>query len=219
MPDNIPQKCEKCSKSFIVRYHSKCSFCQDMEFEEGILCELNRAVQEFDNFKCHAFEPKLKIVNSEKQVKKPPPPPFNLKQEQFSGFLNTDKIKYQRALALQKLNNDPEGIFIQLKYHISWNVCNRIPLFIKSAILFEPISLIFYQSSEIADSLVHLLYLARDHVHLFLESDGEQSVEEMVNKIKKHTEEKIIKEYPIIKEKSGSNNGIWDNAYFAQTVS
>ena len=54
---------------------------------------------------------------------------------------------------------------------------------------------------------------------MFIESDGELSVEEMINRIKKYTEEKILEEYPLFKRKTGSNKGIWDEACFDQTVS
>ena len=51
------------------------------------------------------------------------------KKELSSEHLNLDKIRYERALALQRLNRDPEDVFVLLKYHIAWNVLQRKPLF------------------------------------------------------------------------------------------
>jgi hypothetical protein len=37
------------------------------------------------------------------------------KEKFFLERLNSDKIKYERALALQKMDRDPDGVYVQLK--------------------------------------------------------------------------------------------------------
>ncbi|MFC1866811.1 IS200/IS605 family transposase [Thermodesulfobacteriota bacterium] len=218
--DNIPLRCGECAKSSALRYHRRCSFCQDLEFEEGILCDLNRAVQEMEGFECHAFEPRLNVVSTQKmENEEAAPPDQHRKKLPFLGLLNSDEIKYQRALALQKLKRDPDAVYMQLKYHFSWNVFRRTPLFSEEDHLIEQLSLIFHDSGTEAGGFVHLLHLAPDHVHLFVESDGELSVEQIVNRIKEYTHSKIFEEYPVLTEKPDVNNDIWDDAYFVETVS
>lgn len=39
------------------------------------------------------------------------------------------KIKYKKALALQKLERDSDGVYVELKYHFVWNIINRRPVF------------------------------------------------------------------------------------------
>jgi len=65
---------------------------------------------------------------------------------------------------------------------------------------------------------VNLLYLAPDHVHLHVESDGELSVEEMVHKIKRSSNNAIVEEFPSVKDKLGGGTEIWDEAYFVETI-
>ena len=63
----IPKKCHECRKYARPIIHDKCTFCQTLAFQEGILCDLNRRVQRLENFECFAFTPTLKLVESSKQ--------------------------------------------------------------------------------------------------------------------------------------------------------
>ena len=76
----------------------------------------------------------------------------------------------------------------------------------------------FLVCSERVGGFVDLLYLAPDHVHLYVESDGELSVEEMVHKIKRFSNNAILKEFPSVRDKLGGNTEIWDEAYFVETI-
>ena len=63
-----------------------------------------------------------------------------------------------------------------------------------------------------------LLYLAPDHVHLYVESDGELSIDEMVHKIKRFSNNAMVEECPLVRDKLGGNTEIWDEAYFVETI-
>ena len=127
-------------------------------------------------------------------------------------------MKYERALALQKLGRDPEGIHVQLKYHLAWNVRHRMSVFnpINDFISFAHDA--FLLCSEKVNGFVELLYLAPDHVHLYIESDGELSVEEMVHRIKQFSNNAILDKYSFLREKLVKDTEIWDEAYFVETV-
>jgi REP element-mobilizing transposase RayT len=63
-----------------------------------------------------------------------------------------------------------------------------------------------------------LLCLAPDHVHLYVESDGELSVEEIVHKIKRFSNDVIVEEFSSVKGKLGGDTELWDEAYFVETI-
>ena len=65
--NEIPKKCFECRKYLRPTIHGKCTLCQDLELQEGILCDLNRQVQDIEDFKCYAFKPSLKLVKSSTQ--------------------------------------------------------------------------------------------------------------------------------------------------------
>lgn len=63
-----------------------------------------------------------------------------------------------------------------------------------------------------------LLWLAPDHIHVHVDSDGERSVETMVQDIKRFSENAILARFVDIKGKLDKKIGIWDAAYFSETI-
>lgn len=214
----IPQKCKECYKCAVSSVHKECELCQKFEFRENVLCDLNRCIQEPSKFKCQAFRPLLKLMDSSgtKAPVSDSPPSVRLRTESIRRFFQSDKIKYQRALALQKMRDDPDSEFIDIKYHFVWNAIYRQPIFRKN--IFELIDDTFYRSGESIGEKVNLLWLAQDHIHLYVETDGERSVEEIVKEVKRVSQQIIFAEGSIIMENFQLENDIWDEAYFAETI-
>jgi len=216
----LPIKCQKCAKSVGSILNSKCDYCKKLEFHEEVLCHLNRCMQDLGNFKCYAFKPILKVINRSnnkifdlsKCLKKQYP------KKHFDTLLNSYKIKYERALALQKLGYDPDAVIINLKYHFVWNVIYRLPFFDQSIEFFDFIHIKLQECNESIGGFVNLLCLAPDHIHLYLESDGEKSVEKMVQEIKQFSQRAILRKFAEIKNKLLGANEIWDKTYFTETI-
>ncbi len=219
-PNELPEKCMECAKSSVRLFHRKCHFCRNLEFQESVLCDLNRCIQSRSNFECRAFQPMFKLVGPSKNEEfvSYDSSTQESKEKFFLDLLNSDKIKYERALALQKLDRDPDGIYIQLKYHFAWNVSLRRAVFSPANNLFDFVSDTFLRCSEQTGGFVDLLYLAPDHVHLYVESDGEFSIEEIVHRIKQFSNDAILEKYPLIIDTLGGSTEIWDEAYFVETI-
>ena len=218
--NKLPLKCQECAKSKVSHFHRKCHFCRELEFQESVLCDLNRDVQDMTGFQCHAFEPRVRLVSRPENnvTDRFDRPSKSLQKKSYMRLFRSDKMKYERALALQKLGRDPEGIYVQLKYHLAWNVRHRMPVFnpINDFISFAHDT--FLLCSEKVNGFVDLLYLAPDHVHLYIESDGELSVEEIVHRIKRFSNNAILEKYSFLREKFIKDAEIWDEAYFVETV-
>ena len=178
----IPKKCHDCRKYSRPTTHGRCTFCQALAFQERILCELNRRVQHPENFECFAFTPTLKLVGSSNQDDLCVQDRFT---EPFQDFLESDRFKYQRTLAVQKMKNDPDAVFINIRYHLAWNVVHRMSSFPEPQNAFKMVNGAFFDSGSSVGSFVSLLWLAPDHVHVYLESDGEQPVETIAQEIKR----------------------------------
>lgn len=218
--NDLPEKCMECVKSSVTMFHRKCHFCRDLEFDESILCDLNRCVQGKSDFECHAFQPMLKLIGPSENEKfvSDESSARESKEKFFLGLLNSDKIKYERALALQKLARDPDGVYVQLKYHLAWNVSLRRSVFSSANNFFDFVSDTFLKCSELAGGFVDLLYLAPDHIHLYVESDGELSIEEIVHRIKRFSNNAILEKFPLIRDRLSGNTELWDEAYFTETI-
>jgi len=218
--NELPQKCMECVKSNVSLFHRKCHLCRDLEFQESVLCDLNRCIQSRSDFECHAFQPMLQLVGPSKNKV----PRFDdnstreNKEKFFLDLLKSDKIKYERALALQKLARDPDGVYVQLKYHFAWNVSLRRSAYSPANNFFDFVSDTFLRCSEQAGGFVDLLYLAPDHIHLYAESDGELSIEEIVHRIKQFSNDAILEKFPLLRDKLCGDTKIWDKAYFTETI-
>jgi len=210
----------ECVKSSVTLFYRKCHFCRDLEFDETILCDLNRCIQGKSDFECFAYQPMLKLVgpSENKEFVSNDSSSRKIKEKFFLDLLNSDKIKYEKALALQKLARDPDGVYVQLKYHFVWNVSLRRAVFSPANTFFDFFSDTFLKCSKLAGGFVDLLYLAPDHIHLYMESDGELSIEEIVYRIKKFSNDAILKKFSLIRDKLGGNTEIWDKAYFAESI-
>jgi REP element-mobilizing transposase RayT len=218
--NELPEKCQQCAKLSGPILNKKCKFCQELEFDERVLCDLNRSVQDQQDFKCQAYQPILTITKSS-GTKTP-----NLfggldrikRQESYRKFLESDKIKYMKALALQKLNRDPDGVIVELKYHFVWNVIHRCPIFRHTNDIFDFVYETSLKCSELVRGFVNLIWLAPDHLHLYAESDGELSVDTMVQDVKEYLQNAILSELTFIKEEFGMENTIWDESYYSETL-
>ena len=217
MPTSIEirKKCHECRKYSRPITHGKCTFCQTLAFQERILCDLNRRVQNPENFECFAFAPTLKLIGSSKQDELCAPNGFT---EPFQNFFESDRFKYQRALAVQKIKNDPDAVFIDIRYHLAWNVVHRRSSFPDPQSAFKMVNDAFFGSGSSVGSFVSLLCLAPDHVHVYLESDGEKSVETIAQEIKRLSESSILVRASEMVLNAVAGNDLWDKAYFVETI-
>jgi len=216
--NHFPVKCLECAKSTKPFIHGRCSFCQDLSFQEEVFCYLNRSTQSHRFFECHAFEPLLKLVASSGQ-KTQPAPKTHVAESSVEKLLDSDKLKYQRALALQKLARNPDDVMLEIKYHFAWNVICRRPIFAEPALTIEFISDTITTCSDAVGGFAGLLWLAPDHLHLYVESDGEVAPDDMAQKIKRSLETPILERFPDLIATPEVERRLWDEAYFVETIS
>jgi len=188
-----------------------------LSFQEEVLCVLNRSTQNPTFFDCRAFQPLLKLVASSGQETRPEPKaqPAEITLEKL---LNSDKIKYQRALALQKLARNPNDVMLEIKYDFAWNVAGRRPAFLEPATTIDFISDTITNCSEAMGGFASLLWLASDHIHLYVESDGEVSPDNMAQELKRLSEVPILERFPDLIASPMVETGLWDEAYFVETI-
>jgi REP element-mobilizing transposase RayT len=180
---------------------------------------LTKSVQDPSTFQCQAFQPSLNLAAKSRNGATNSYENSGEKASAFSErFLSSEKVKYERTLAMQRLNREPDGIFIELKYHFAWNVAHRRPIFSTSDRIFESIYDIFLRCSDTVRGFVNLLWLPSDHVHLYVESFGDYAVEDTVQKIKRQSHQGILNAMKSIEKGLDEENGLCDAAYFVQTI-
>ncbi len=121
-------------------------------------------------------------------------------------------------MAVQKMKNHPDAVFMDLRHHLAWNVVHRRSSFPDPQTAFEVVNDAFFGSGLAMGSFVSLLWLAPDHVHVYLESDGEEPVESIAQEIKRISESSILVRASEIVINAVAGNDLWDRAYFAETI-
>jgi len=217
----LPTACQQCAKLQEKKPLGNCRACADLRFDTTILCELNRSVQEGKSkFECYAFKPKLSLVTTEEESSS------NSVHEQSTSAsksaivkqIMSDKMKYRKALALQKLARNPDEEIIELKYHYVWNVAERRPLFADGKESFERVYDALVNTSIPSVLCANLIWLAPDHVHVYCESDGSDSPESVMHALK-HATEASVKRQPLdVTAELGKHWNLWDAGYFVETI-
>ena len=72
--------------------------------------------------------------------------------------------------------------------------------------------------SEAVGGFATLLWLAPDHIHIYVESDGEVSPDNMAQQLKPLTEASILERFPDLVASPEMNKRHWDEAYFVGTI-
>ncbi len=216
--NNLPAKCPECAKSSKPFIHGQCILCQNIGFQEEVLCYLNQSTQDTTSFECHAFQPVLKLVTPSGQETRSEPR-VKSREIPLERLLDSDKLKYQRALALQKLARNPDDVMIIAKYHFVWNVAGRRPTFSEPTNTLGVVSGAIMDCSEAVGGFAELLRLAPDHIHVYVESDGEVSPDNIAQKLKRLSETRILERFPDLTAFSEAENRLWDGAYFVETLS
>ena len=203
-------ECIACHKSRPSIVDKNCDLCRDMDFQEEMLCDLNRSVQERLNFECKAFRPMLKLAGTENSLSAEPVP-----ETEEESLLQSESFKYKKAHALQRLKRNPDEEIVWLKYHLVWNTIQRKPFFKDIGKDADKINLLFQDVGAESDVVADIMFLAADHIHLHLESDGEKSVDSLVKEIKANSCRRLLSEFGKLFDKS---DDIWDEAYFVETI-
>ena len=198
-----PELCRKCAVSGNKIVHDRCNFCKDLAFDEGTLCDLTRSVQDPGAFACYAFRSVLRLPPI-KNIKDPPG------DRKPGALLSLDSFKYREALASQRLRSDPDGVYVHLAYHLAWNVAKRESLFFHSANARGLIDDAFSACGEDIGGFATVLWLAPDHIHVYVESNGEKSVD-TIAKVVRRVSARALRD---LSEKGR----LWEEGYFAQTV-
>ena len=191
-----------------------------MRFPEEILCDLNRNAQSLKGFECFQFQPALRpVALSVIGIEAWPEGQKNeAHTDNFQALLNSDKLQYQRALAVQRLQRNPDAVFLDLKYHLVWNVPARKPLFKNPEDDINSIQDAFSTCDGLAGDVVSVLWLAPDHMHLYVESDGEKSIDAVIRKLKRVSEAAINKNRSKRESFHKADRILWGKAYFVETI-
>jgi REP element-mobilizing transposase RayT len=206
---SIPTLCQACYKHYRSTVVNACPFCADAQFPEQVLCDLVREGQsEKQPFRCTAFRPALSVVRHDEIEASPA-------EEGSEDTVNmSPKDKWFRAYAVQQLSLHPDLVDFTIRYHVVLSTRQRVNVFASE------------HSAQIADMVrqaavpfeqttAHVLWLASDHMHLYIDATPDYALDEIVHAIMDDLEHEMANFFPALRP---SNQPVWEQAYFAEGI-
>jgi REP element-mobilizing transposase RayT len=206
---SIPSLCQSCHKYHHATVVNACPFCRDIHFPEQMLCDLVReGHNEKYPFHCAAFRPTLSVVHHD------PTEAAHTEEGSEDTVSMSPKDKWFRAYAVQQLGINPDLIACTIRYHVVLSTRQRTNVFASEhgapmADLVRQAAFPFQQTT------VHVLWLASDHLHLYIDTSPEYALDEIVHAIREHVEREMTRQFPTLPH---STQPIWERAYFAEGI-
>ena len=206
---SMPTLCQVCYKHYRSTVVNACPFCRDAQFPEQVLCDLVREGQsEKQPFRCAAFRPALSVVRHDEIEASPA-------EEGSEDTVNmSPKDKWFRAYAVQQLSLDPDLIDFTIRYHVVLSTRQRTNVFSREH--GEPIADLVRQAAlSFEQTTAHVLWLASDHLHLYIDATPDYALDEIVHAIREYLEHERANLSPALKH---DNQPVWERAYFAEGI-
>ena len=206
---SLPTLCQACYKHYRSTVINACPFCDDVHFPEQVLCDLVREGQsEKHPFRCAAFRPALSVVRHDEIEASPA-------EEGSENTVNmSPKEKWFRAYAVQQLHLSPDLIDFTIRYHVVLSTRQRTNVFSREH--GEPMADLVRQAAvPFEQTTVSVVWLASDHLHLYIDATPDYALDEIVDAIREHLERTIASLLPALQH---NNQPCWERAYFAEGI-
>ena len=205
----IPTLCQACYKHYRSTVVNACPFCDDVEFSEAVLCDLVREGQSAKQpFRCAAFRPALSVVRHDEIEASP------VEEGSEDTVSMSPKDKWFRTYAVQQLSFHPDLIAFTIRYHVVFSTRQRVNVFASEHR--ESIADLVRQAAfPFEQTTAHVLWLASDHLHLYLDATPDYALDEIVHAIREYLEHAMIHLSLTLQH---SHQPVWERAYFAEGI-
>ena len=163
-----------------------------------MVCDLVREGQsEKQPFRCAAFRPALSVVQHD-YAEAPP------MEEGSEDTVNmSPKDKWFQAYAVQQLRLHPDLIDFTIRYHVVFSTRQRTNVF--SSEHREQIADLVRQAAvPFEQTTAHVLWLASDHLHLYIDASPDYALDEIVHAIMDDLEREMANLSRIAAQQSAS---------------
>ncbi len=206
---SIPDLCQACHKYHHATVVNACPFCRDVQFPEQVLCDLVRDNDGDEQaFYCDAFRPTLSVVHHDHTEA------AHTEDVSENTVSMSPKDKWFQAYAVQQLGINPDLISFSLRYHVVLSTRQRVNVF--SSQHGEPMADLVRQAAlPFEQTQVYVVWLASDHLHLYIDASPDYALEEIVHAIREYVEHAMANLLPALQH---SNQPVWERAYFAEGI-
>jgi REP element-mobilizing transposase RayT len=159
-------------------------------------------------FHCAAFRPALSVVHHDETEA------AHTEDVREDTVSMSPRDKWFQAYAVQQLSINPDLIACTIRYHVVFSTRQRTNVF--SSEHGEPMADLVRQAAlPFEQTKVYVLWLASDHLHLYIDASPEYALDDIVHAIREHLEHAMMHLFPALKH---DNQPCWERAYFAEGI-
>ena len=217
LPD-VPKRCTLCLLYDADKPQDGCQVCMDQAMAQSFLCDLVRSAgADNPSFTCHAFRPNLSLVG-EKQPKEKTIAVCQDKVAYFSEVVQMMQSgRCGGGCSKGNCHSSPQRGGSVRKYHVVLSVQKRKPLFAQSDRYLPFLHDLFLSCGRLMTGRILLLWLATDHLHLYLECPDKEPAVEIVEDLQGFVYDALIQEYSKLR-KEYATNMIWAKEFFLEEI-
>jgi REP element-mobilizing transposase RayT len=217
---DIPERCNKCGVLKKKLPYKNCLVCNDLGVQESMLCELNRNPDNSGKFACYSFLPLLRLMGSTKGKTSEKLPIVQEKEYYFEEVLKLhgDPCQGKKGSGCNCMHDSPGLNHANLKFHILITVDKRRKIFKNSDPFVGSICNILADCDDLAGGRAYLVWLAPEHIHLYLETNGDKSIDVIVSQLKQAVSDALKEQYQELADLFPSGALLWSNSYFVETI-
>ena len=218
MSPEIPPRCSRCLIFSYDQPLSNCQVCHELAMDESYLCDIARSSSFTQSFICHAFRPNLTLVGKQEEQASDRVVCRN-KQTYFAEAIRLIGSGQCAGGGCGNPSCQPAASNgAAEKYHVVWSVRQRKPVFAASNMYVSYLHDILLSCGHLMAGKVFLVWLAADHLHLYLECSGWESVHEIVEDLQGLVHDALMQEFPGLR-KDYEKTLIWEHDFFLEKIS
>lgn len=217
MPLEVPARCTRCLSLAGNHPCNGCQVCRDQAMGESFLCMIARQSTGAAPFACEAFRPNLSIVG-----KSGPRAAIEVCQDKETYFNDVVRLVSSgpcggKGCTRPSCHGGEAARGEVDRFHVVWVVHQRKPLFADSSRFVSFLHDVFLSCGHLMSGKVLLLWLAPDHLHLYIESSPRENVNDLVDDLQGLIHDTLLQEFDDLRKLYGKKQ-IWEHEFFVEQI-
>ena len=108
----------------------------------------------------------------------------------------------------------PDLIDFTIRYHVVLSTRQRVNVFSREH-REQIVDMVRQAALTFEQTTAHVLWLASDHMHLYIDATPDYALDEIVHAVREYLEQAIARLLPALQH---SHQPVWERAYFAEGI-
>ncbi|MCB2181192.1 MAG: transposase [Desulfobulbaceae bacterium] len=218
MKHDVPKRCTLCLSFSGNRPHNDCVVCRDQHMAETFLCDIVRKnTKPGSSFACQTFRPRLTLVGQKKSHLDDEIPVCQDKNTYFAEVVRSIASSGCGSGGCGACQSSGKTGVSSRKFHIVWSVYQRRAVFADPGPYVSFLHDIFMSCGRLMAGKALLVWLANDHLHLYLEIGTKEKMEHVVEDLQGLVQDALFQKFEQV-AKEFDQTKMWESDYFFEEI-